>query len=439
MTQLERPARSAALAAAVLCVLAGALGCWPSVSEAAKSAEQGPQPAQSPKDDEASQKAAAAAAARKAYDAGLKDFANSRLQGAVDQLSAAVKAGGLSPPEMAKALYTRGLAYKKLNRPSLAISDLTSALWLKNGLSGNDRDAATRERSEAYRMAGLVDSGSVPDRPAVAPANSGPNTDLAGLSAKAIAEAATSAGKSAGQGSPQPVTRQDATSEAAQDAARARAAYAANDTSLHSLASSSPGTSEASAPVVQSATVGPSAWAATSQPAPAPGPTFKTYAPVPASEAPPVKVTGTFTLLNPAPHTSTKAVAAPSVVAMNEAKTSPPPPAPTPVVWAQPTVQPAPAAPAVAPAAPQVTKLAAVEVHPSPPSSTTWAPPTVHSSPAPVSTWTPPPSPAPAAVAPSASAAGATAPKPRDLLNRCRRRPRPGRHPRRPTSVGRCA
>ena len=95
-----------------------------------------PSPA-SEESQEADQKKQAAAAARQAYDAGLKAFANGKYQPAIDQLSAAVKAGGLSSTEMAKALYTRGAAYKKQDKPGLAISDLTSALWLKNGLTGN--------------------------------------------------------------------------------------------------------------------------------------------------------------------------------------------------------------------------------------------------------------------------------------------------------------
>src|SRR5438034_593017 len=85
---------------------------------------------------------------------------------------AAIVAGVLSASEMAKALYTRGLAYKKENKPGQAISDLTSAIWLKNGLSDIEKKSALGERSEAYRMAGLEDTGSTPDRPAVgAPAS----------------------------------------------------------------------------------------------------------------------------------------------------------------------------------------------------------------------------------------------------------------------------
>lgn len=235
MTQFQVLARRLALAAIVACVFAATLSGWPSVGEARKSKSgnqaaqpaQGPQPAQGGSgDSDAEQKAAATAAARKAYDAGLKEYAAGRSQSAVDQLSTAIKAGVLSASEMAKALYTRGLAYKKENKPGQAISDLTSAIWLKNGLSDIEKKSALAERSEAYRMAGLEDTGSTPDRPAVgAPASAapgsnvvanpapGPNAGSAGLSAAAIAEAAAGSKSTApvsDGGSSATITHQDA-------------------------------------------------------------------------------------------------------------------------------------------------------------------------------------------------------------------------------------
>jgi hypothetical protein len=133
---------------------------------------------------------------------------------------------------MAKALYTRGIAYKKLNKPGLAISDLTSALWLKNGLIGSERETATAERSEAYKMAGIQDTGKGAEHVIADTAtNSGPNAGSAGLSAAAIAQAAagSKSGTAEGSDAATPVTRQDASSQSAQDAARARAAYAPVD------------------------------------------------------------------------------------------------------------------------------------------------------------------------------------------------------------------
>ena len=239
MTQSHRLARDPALAAAVAFAFACVLAGWPSAGEAGKiksNPPHAPQSAPAPASEasqEADQKKQAAAAARQAYDAGLKAFANGKYQPAIDQLSAAVKGGGLSNAEIAKALYTRGAAYKKQNKPGLAISDLTSALWLKNGLTGTDRQKATAERAEAYNMAGLQETGDASERAVVDNPNSSASSSSAGLSAAAVAQAAASqsqpASASGASGAAPaasgPVTRQDAESDAAKDAARARAAY----------------------------------------------------------------------------------------------------------------------------------------------------------------------------------------------------------------------
>lgn len=202
MTQFHVLARRAALAATVACVFAGALSAWPSVGEARKAKPAaGPAGPAAPGDNNKAQDVAETEAAKKAYDAGLKAYAAAKYKSSIEQLSTAVKSGKLSPSELAKALVTRGRAYKKDAQPGLAISDLTSAIWLKNGLSPSEQKAAMDERSEAYRMAGLSDTGSKPDQRAIgapaaqtskvaANAAPGPNAGSAGLSAAAIAEAA---------------------------------------------------------------------------------------------------------------------------------------------------------------------------------------------------------------------------------------------------------
>ncbi len=96
--------------------------------------------------------------ALKAYSAGTRAFESGKTAEAVDQLSTALVAGGLPPNQMAKALYYRGAAYRKQSKPALAISDLTSALWLKGGLSDADRALASDARQAAYREAGLGDT-----------------------------------------------------------------------------------------------------------------------------------------------------------------------------------------------------------------------------------------------------------------------------------------
>ncbi len=292
MTQFRRLARHPALAGVAALVFACSAMSWPSVGETKKpkpAPQQPSQPAQNSQasqasQDDAAQKQQQTAAARQAYDAGLKAFANGKYQPAIDLLSTALKGGGLASTEMAKALYTRGVAYKKQSKPGLAISDLTSALWLKNGLNGSDRTAATAERSEAYKMAGLADTGSSPDKVVVTDPNLGPNSSSAGLSAAAVAEAAapgsrpvTANAAGAGSDTPTTITHQDASSEAAQDAARARAAYAPVDDGGLQAAASSPVVASAG-PAAASPAASPFALAPAAEAAPSatPSPTAST-------------------------------------------------------------------------------------------------------------------------------------------------------------------
>ncbi len=79
----------------------------------------------------------------KSYEAGAKAFEAGKYGPAIQSLSSALSMGGLSSQQMAKALYYRGAAYRKTGKSAQAISDLTSAVWLKNGLSDADRAAAS--------------------------------------------------------------------------------------------------------------------------------------------------------------------------------------------------------------------------------------------------------------------------------------------------------
>jgi len=84
---------------------------------------------------------------------------------AVTEFSRALNSGKLRRNEMAKALYYRGRTYRSLKQPANAISDLTSALWLKGALSKIERKEALQERQLAYKDAGVgvgVNSGAVP-------------------------------------------------------------------------------------------------------------------------------------------------------------------------------------------------------------------------------------------------------------------------------------
>lgn len=98
------------------------------------------------------------AAAQRAYAAGSKSFEAGDMAAAEQQLSVALAGGGLPSAQMARALYLRGAASRRLGKPAQAISDLTTAVWLKGGLSDVDKAKATEERQLAYREAGLGDT-----------------------------------------------------------------------------------------------------------------------------------------------------------------------------------------------------------------------------------------------------------------------------------------
>lgn len=98
-----------------------------------------------------------AAGAAHAQDAGLKSGAASLAAGkysdAVRQLSATVNSDNATPGDAAKALYLRGIAYRKIGEPARAAADLGAAIWL--GLPEPDRVKALVNRGLAFRAAGL--------------------------------------------------------------------------------------------------------------------------------------------------------------------------------------------------------------------------------------------------------------------------------------------
>ena len=168
-----RRAVFAALAAAMLgsvCVFAphafAAAEEEPAEEEQAKDAAPEAAPEVAP---EAPPKASAKkkqdpADAQRAVEAALKQLQAGKSEQAVQVLSATLAGGNLPPATLAKALYVRGMAYRQQRKPAQAVSDLTSALWLKGGLGSDDRAGAVKERAAAYADAGLTDRGE-PDRP----------------------------------------------------------------------------------------------------------------------------------------------------------------------------------------------------------------------------------------------------------------------------------
>jgi tetratricopeptide (TPR) repeat protein len=97
------------------------------------------------------------ASAAQAQEAGLKNGAASLAAGkysdAVRQLSATINSENATPGDAAKALYLRGIAYRKMGEPARAAADLGAAVWL--GLPEPDRVKALVNRGLAYRSAGL--------------------------------------------------------------------------------------------------------------------------------------------------------------------------------------------------------------------------------------------------------------------------------------------
>ncbi len=106
------------------------------------------------------------AEAQRTLDSGIKLLQAGKAEQAIQTFSSAIAGGGLPPALMARALYQRGLAYRKSAKPAMAISDLTSALWLKGGLQDADRADAVQQRAQAYREAGLPDQTDDEGRPA---------------------------------------------------------------------------------------------------------------------------------------------------------------------------------------------------------------------------------------------------------------------------------
>lgn len=103
----------------------------------------------------------AACFSAQAQDAGLKNGAASLAAGkydaAVRQLSATINSDDASPGDAAKALYLRGIAYRKMGEPTRAVADLGAAVWL--GLPEPDRIKALVNRGLAYQAAGLNKEG----------------------------------------------------------------------------------------------------------------------------------------------------------------------------------------------------------------------------------------------------------------------------------------
>ncbi|KUO54941.1 MAG: hypothetical protein APF80_13895 [Alphaproteobacteria bacterium BRH_c36] len=96
---------------------------------------------------------------RKTVIEGIKAYEAGKMDKAVATLSGAVKSGGLSSQDLAKAFYYRGLAYQRSGQSAQAIADLTNAVWMKGGLSPEEQQTALEARGKAYAAVGVQDPG----------------------------------------------------------------------------------------------------------------------------------------------------------------------------------------------------------------------------------------------------------------------------------------
>lgn len=130
--------------------------------------------------------------ARETLDRGIAAYKKNALASAVGAFSQALSLGGLDTAATARALYYRGLAYRKQGRSALAISDLNNALFLPNGLTEAERADALAARADAYKVAGIPDPGTPTAVSAPAPAKPAAPVDTA--AAEAVAAKAPASG-----------------------------------------------------------------------------------------------------------------------------------------------------------------------------------------------------------------------------------------------------
>lgn len=107
--------------------------------------------------------AAERSGAPQTYDEGVQAFQAGQHALAIEKLTLALSTGSLKTVQSAHALYFRGVAYRALKRPDLAVPDLTNALLKKGGLSQQERADALQHRAAAFREGGLSDQADPPD------------------------------------------------------------------------------------------------------------------------------------------------------------------------------------------------------------------------------------------------------------------------------------
>jgi len=136
------------------------------------------------------------------FDGGIKAYGVGKYEEAMRAFEAAIRTG-MPSQQMPRVLYYRGLTFRKLGKPGFAVSDLTSALWLKGGLSEAERADAIKNRALAYHESGVSEVPPLPKSAyAEAPAMPGQSDGGAqvAMTNHAAAPAAPAASSSSGGG-----------------------------------------------------------------------------------------------------------------------------------------------------------------------------------------------------------------------------------------------
>jgi hypothetical protein len=89
-------------------------------------------------------------------DRAKRALADGRAVAAITMAEEAMQSADKGPRNTARAFAIRGEARLALDRPVEALSDLDSALWIKDGLSSADRDSASAARARAVQKVGAV-------------------------------------------------------------------------------------------------------------------------------------------------------------------------------------------------------------------------------------------------------------------------------------------
>ena len=146
-----------------------------------------------PADEEPGQdKGKSAVLVQQIFEGGIKAYQVGKYEEAQRAFEAAIRTG-MPSEQMPRVLYYRGLTFRKLGKPGFAVSDLTSALWLKGGLSEAERADAIKARALAYHESGVSDVPPVPQSTyAEAPALPGRSKTASAAAAASDAPAASS-------------------------------------------------------------------------------------------------------------------------------------------------------------------------------------------------------------------------------------------------------